>query len=62
MPVETESFPCGHCGKPVLTHWAMGSTRNGLLNGPYALIGDVVFHDTCAAEYLKDVCDAAPNS
>lgn len=54
MPLETETFPCGQCGKPVETEWC----SDGLLPGPYALLGDVVFHDPeCVNEYLKDFND-----
>lgn len=49
MSLEFESFPCGHCGKMVETEWC----SDGLLPGPYTLLGDVVFHDACVEDYLK---------
>lgn len=58
MPVKVEEFRCGHCGEPVVTEWATG-TRSGLLHGPYALLGEVFFHEPkCVDAFLKDF-DAA---
>lgn len=49
---ETETFTCGQCGKPVLTYWH--PEGKGLLPGSYALLGDVMFHEECCDEYLKE--------
>jgi hypothetical protein len=54
MPLQAEDFTCGHCGKPVKTEWIVGEPRNGLLRGPYALLGEVFFHEPeCVDAYLK---------
>jgi hypothetical protein len=47
----THMFPCGHCGASVVTEWS----TDGLMPGPYALLGDVLFHEPeCVDAYLKD--------
>lgn len=50
MPLEFETYPCGECGKPIETEWC----SDGLLPGPYALMGEVFFHaPDCAGKYLE---------
>jgi hypothetical protein len=48
--VEFETYTCGECGKPVETEWC----SDGLLPGPYELLGDVFFHKPeCSTKYLE---------
>lgn len=46
MPLEFETFNCGLCGKPIETEWC----SDGLLPGPYALLGEVFF---CAPDCVN---------
>lgn len=49
MPLEFETYTCGECGKPVDTEWC----SDGLLPGPYELLGEVFFHKPeCVNKYL----------
>ncbi len=50
MPLEFETYTCGECGEPVETEWC----SDGLLPGPYELLGDVFFHKPeCSTKYLE---------
>jgi hypothetical protein len=50
IPIQTDTFTCGECGRPVETKWSSA----GLMPGPYSLFGDVFFHEPeCADVYLK---------
>jgi hypothetical protein len=51
---ETVRFRCGLCAKFVETKWAW---CRGLLHGDYQVIGEVIFHDSCAEEYLRPLND-----
>jgi hypothetical protein len=51
MPLEFEMYRCGVCGGPVETEWC----SDGLLPGPYVLLGEVFFHAPgCAGEYMVE--------
>ena len=50
-PVEIEQFTCGLCCKCVSTFWI--PWYKAMLHGKYTVIGDKVFHDKCAEEYVK---------
>ena len=59
MHLEFETFECGQCGKPVETEWC----SEGLLPGPYELLGEVFFHKPeCSEQYLKEFTAALSNN
>jgi hypothetical protein len=59
MPLEFETYPCGECGKPVETEWC----SDGLLPGPYELLGEVFFHKPdCVDKYLAAFSEACRTS
>lgn len=48
-PYEIVNGHCGLCRHKLQSYWC----GKGLLRGPYVLLGNVLFHNDCAEEYLK---------
>lgn len=50
-PYEIIASKCGTCRMPLHPYWC----DEGLLRGPYVLLGTVLFHEKCADDYLRSL-------